>query len=70
MAWKPEVFVEGKWQQNALVFATRQEAEERARDLFTRWTLCENSRAVEVDAVVNYRYENGKLIAVEAAGNG
>jgi hypothetical protein len=27
MPWKPEVFVEGKWSQNQLVFATREEAE-------------------------------------------
>jgi hypothetical protein len=23
MSWKPEVFVEGKWSRNALVFATK-----------------------------------------------
>lgn len=66
MPWRPEVFVERKWSHNALVFATEQEARENARDLFLRWTLCEDSRAVEVtDAEVNYRYVNGKLEAVE-----
>jgi hypothetical protein len=65
MPWKPEVFVEGKWSQNSLVFATEEEAKQNAHDLFMRWTSCDDSRAAEVpDAVVNYRYEDGKLIAV------
>lgn len=62
--WKPEVFVEGQWSHNALVFATKQEAEENARDLFLRWTSCEQWRAVMSSDPVNYRYENGKLIEV------
>lgn len=62
MPWRPEVFVEGKWSQNALVFATRSEAEAYALDLFTRWTMCSDSRAVEVpDAEVSYAYLDGVL---------
>lgn len=70
MPWKPEVFVDGKWSQNALVFATEKEAHDNAFNLFLRWTQCEGSRAVEVpDAEVNYKYENGKLIAVKPTGD-
>lgn len=69
MSWKPEVFVERKWSQNALVFATREEAEQNARDLYLRWTLCEDYRAVESDQPVNYRYVDHRLVdATQAAG--
>jgi hypothetical protein len=61
MSWKPEVFVEGKWSRNGLVFATELEASDNARDLMYRWTLVQDSRAVEVDEPVNYKFENGKL---------
>lgn len=61
MNWKPEVFVEGKWSQNALVFATREEAEQNARDLLMRWFVPTDSRAAESDEPVNYRYVNGQL---------
>lgn len=70
MSWKPEVFVQGKWYRNGLTFATRDEADRNARDLCMRWTLCEGSRAVEVDDrdfPVNYRYEGGRSIPLEAA---
>lgn len=66
MPWKPEVFVDGKWSQNALVFATGEEAERYAHDLFMRWTLCSDSRAVEVpDAEVNYTFLDGALVATK-----
>jgi hypothetical protein len=67
MPWKPEVFVDGQWSQNALVFATEDEAAQSAHNLFMRWTLCSDSRAVEVpDAVVNYRLnEHGGLESVD-----
>lgn len=65
MSFKPEVFVENQWSQNGLVFATREEAEASARDLYQRWTLCKDHRAVESDLPVNYTYLNGQLKAVE-----
>ncbi len=64
MNYKPEVFVEGQWAQNALVFATRKEAEDNARALFMRWTMCSDSRAVETTEPVNYSYTDGELVAV------
>jgi hypothetical protein len=64
MSWKPEVFVEGKWSRNALVFATKEEAEANAKDLMMRWFAVQDSRAVEVDEPVNHTYRDQHLIAV------
>ena len=61
MNYKPEVFVSGKWSQNALVFATREEAEASAHDLMDRWFAVSDSRAVESDKPVNYVYTNHEL---------
>jgi hypothetical protein len=64
MSWKPEVFVEGKWSRNGLVFATQKEAEENAADLMMRWFAVQDSRAVEVDEPVNSTYRDRQLITV------
>jgi hypothetical protein len=64
-SWKPEVLVNGKWSQNALVFATEKEAYENAKDLMWRWLLVEDCRAVESDNPINYTYIDGKLEHVE-----
>jgi len=58
MGWKPEVKVSGVWSQNALVFTTQDEAKLSACDLFTRWTLCQDHRAVEVNEEANYQRIN------------
>ena len=67
MAWKPEVMVDGKWARNGLVFATKEEAEANARDLLMRWFVPTDSRAVESDDPVNYRWTKNGLVAVETA---
>ena len=59
--WRPMVFVEGQWAGNALVFATKAEAEASAEDLMYRWTSVSDSRASETNEPVNYRWINGKL---------
>lgn len=64
MSWKPEVFVEGKWSRNGLVFATEQEAKDNASDLLNRWYVPTDSRAVEVDEPVNYSYIDHRLVPV------
>lgn len=56
MAWKPEVKVQGDWSSNALVFASRDEASNYAADLWSRWTLCDDYRAVEVEAPVTHEW--------------
>ena len=61
MSWKPEMKVNGAWSGNALRFATREEAEKSARDLFARWTLPEDWRAVESEDPISYAYIHGEL---------
>jgi hypothetical protein len=55
MSWKPEVFAEGEWCGNDLVFETRDEAERWGRDLLYRWFVPTDSRAVESYDPVNYK---------------
>ena len=63
MSFKPEVIADasGKWSGNALRFATREEAEANVRDLMMRWFAVRETRIVESDDPVNYRYVNGRL---------
>jgi hypothetical protein len=65
MSWKPQVYVDGQWSSNQLVFATHEEAARYAHDLFLRWTLTTDHRAIESDETPNYRFENGQLHALE-----
>jgi hypothetical protein len=67
MSYKPEVRVNGSFHPNALVFATREEAEQSARELMGRWTLVTDYRAVESDQPVNWALVDGDLRAVQAA---
>jgi hypothetical protein len=64
MSWKPEVIADnsGVWTGNALRFATKEEAEAYARDLYSRWTSVRETRAVEDKHRVNYRWDDGKLV--------
>lgn len=67
MSWKPEVIADssGKWCGNALRFETKLEAEHYVSDLFMRWTLVRETRVVESDEPVNYRYDDTQgLVAV------
>jgi hypothetical protein len=71
MPFKPQIKTinEDVWHSNALVFETEQEAKDNAYDLFSRWMLAVDHRAVEVDDshVVNYRYVNRTLESVAGA---
>ena len=73
MSWTPEVIADssGKWCGNALRFATREEAEANVRDLMMRWFAVRDTRVVESDDLVNYRYVDGRLesLAGSHAGN-
>jgi hypothetical protein len=63
MSWKPEVIADnsGKWVGNALRFATREEAEANVYDLSMRWFAVRDTRVVECDDPVNYRWVDGRL---------
>ena len=63
MSFKPEVIADtsNKWCGNALRFATREEAEGSVQDLMMRWFAVTETRVVESDDPVNYRYVDGRL---------
>ena len=66
MSWKPAIKTSGEdWSYNAQRFATKEEAEMMAKDIFNRWMLATDHKAVESDDPVNYRLENNVLISVE-----
>lgn len=65
-SWKPEVMVDGKWAGNALRFATQEEAFGSVMALRMRWWVPEDGRAVESEDPVNYRFENGRDVRIEA----
>lgn len=68
MSWKPEVVADssGQWSGNALRFATKAEAEANVANLKARWMLVVDTRAVESDDPVNYKWVDGKLVSLEA----
>jgi hypothetical protein len=69
MSFKPEVQTDGtgKWYGNMLRFGTRAEAEAQVRDLMMRWFAVRDTRVVECDEPVNYRYVDGRLEEVATA---
>ena len=64
MSFKPQVFAEGEWCGNGLVFETREEAEQNAKDLLSRWYVPIDSRAIESDEIPNYRYVDHQLVEI------
>jgi len=66
MSYKSEVIADstGKFCGNALRFATREEAEDYVRDLAWRWTAVRDTRVLECDEPVNYRYEAGRAVCL------
>ena len=63
MNYRPEISTDGgkSFGQNAQVFATKEEAEAMAKDIFSRWMLATDYRAVETEDPVNYRIVDNKL---------
>ncbi len=70
MSYKPQVKVNGEWNGNGLRFATKEEAEASAVNLFDRWTLCTGHRAAESDEPVKNRLQNGELIFLHDEAQG
>lgn len=62
--YRPMVQVGNEWAGNALVFATREEAEANVRQLAWNWTSVKDTRVDETDMPVNYRFIDGKLEAI------
>ena len=65
-SWKPEVLVDGKWSTNGLRFATAEEAFGSMMALRIRWWVPTDGRATESEDPVNYRFENGRDVRIEA----
>lgn len=65
-SWKSEVIADssGKWNGNALRFATEAEAKQYVGDLMMRWTAVRDTRVVESDEPVNYAIIDNKLTAL------
>jgi hypothetical protein len=66
MSFKPEVQTDdtSQWYANALRFATRAEAKAQVANLMMRWIAVSDTRVVECDDPVNYRYIDGRLESV------
>jgi len=64
--WKPEISTDGgkSYGQNAQVFATREEAETMAKDIFNRWLLATDYRVTETEDPVNYEIKDNVLKSV------
>ncbi len=56
MSYKAEMLAEGSWCSNGCAYATREEAEAAGKELMSRWMVPTDSRAVESDQPVNYRF--------------
>ena len=69
MNYRPEISTDGgkSFGQNAQVFATKEEAQTMARDIFGRWMLATDYRATETEDPVNYKLVGGVLSPVEVA---
>lgn len=64
MGFKPEVTTaadNGKFNGNALVFATESEAQQYVIDLAMRWTLVVDTRVVETEDSPNRRITDGTM---------
>jgi hypothetical protein len=57
MAFKYGMIVEGKTSFNAVVLATREEADDAARELSLRWFVPTGWEVVETDDAVNYTFD-------------
>ena len=69
MSFKPSVSTDGgaTFNENALAFATYEEAEISVKDLTSRWVLVTDWRVIESDQPVNYAIKDNVMMAVEVA---
>lgn len=67
MGFKPMIQTanDPKYYPNALVFATPEEAEAWAKDLFKRWLLMTDHRVDEVDDQPTHTFTDGVLASLE-----
>ena len=66
MSWKPAIKTSGEdFDLNGQAFETKEEAEAMAKDIFNRWMLATDHKAVESDEPANYRITNGTLEPIQ-----
>ena len=66
MSWKPAIKTSGgDFHLNGQAFETKEEAEAMAKDIFGKWMLATDYKAVESDEPVNYRIINGALEPIQ-----
>ena len=66
MSWKPAIKTSGEdFHLNGQAFKTKEEAEAMAKDIFNRWMLATDHKAVESDEPANYRITNGVLEPIQ-----
>ena len=66
MSWKPAIKTSGEdFHLNGQTFETKGEAEQMAKDIFSRWMLATDHKAVESDDPANYRITNGVLEPIQ-----
>ena len=68
MGYRYEVFVSGKWYDNAVIFATAEEAQQAGDNKLWSWSQCEDVRVVESDQPANYRLDIGSGVITFIAG--
>ena len=70
-SYAPEVIADssGEWCGNALRFATEPEARNYVNDLAWRWTAVRETRVVESNDPVNYRWTENGYERLDAHGN-
>ena len=64
MSFKPSVSTDGgvTFNENALAFATYEEAEISVKDLTSRWVLVTDWRVIESDQPVNYAIKDNVMM--------
>ena len=66
MSWKPAIKTSGEdFHLNGQAFETKEEAEVMAKDIFSRWILATDHKAVESDEPANYPIINGALEPIQ-----
>lgn len=66
MSWKPAIKTSGgDFHLNGRAFETKEEAEAMAKDIFGKWMLATDYKAVESDEPANYRITNGVLKPIQ-----
>lgn len=63
--YKVKVYADPKFYSNAVVFATRGEAENAARDKAAKWGGVADWQIEETDDPANYKFENERLVPLK-----